>query len=357
MSGIGSILCTRLAWALLLCAALLPGCGRKGAPVPPRAVVPGAASEVVAETQPDGIVLSWTRPWRNSDGSALGEILEFRVWRAVAAPVAGTATPAWGTAPLAVIAAGQPENAVVQGGRYSYWDGAGLESGMRYRYRIQAIGRGGDPGLPSPEATVEFLPPPPPPADVAGRMNHGVVELTWRSPELPAGRKLFGYNVYRRIDPGRYGRHPVNGEPLTAPRFRDVGLSSDATYGYVVRSVDSAQLPWKESPNSIEVLVRLEDVVPPAPPQGLVAVPGLEAISLTWAANAEPDVLGYLVYRREVEATGQVRLTEAPVPGTTYTDRTVKPGASYAYAVTAVDRSVRRNESAPSAEAEATLLK
>jgi hypothetical protein len=50
-----------------------------------------------------------------------------------------------------------------------------------------------------------------------------------------------------------------------------------------------------------------------------------------------------------------MRLTDIPIQTTTFTDRTARPGINYLYTVTAVDRSPRRNESAPSAEASATL--
>jgi hypothetical protein len=50
-----------------------------------------------------------------------------------------------------------------------------------------------------------------------------------------------------------------------------------------------------------------------------------------------------------------VRLTETPLTPTTFTDRSARPGSTYVYSVTAVDRSVRRNESAPSVEVEVTL--
>lgn len=346
----------RLVLALLVCAALLPGCGRKGPPLAPRAVVPSAVTELGAETQPEGIVLSWTRPWRNSDGSGLGELAEFRIWRTAASPSA-TAAPAWGAAPLATVAADRPANAVVQGGRYSYWDEAGLETGMRYRYRIQAIGRGGVPGLVSPETTVDFLPPPPPPTGVTARVDRGAILLAWQPPPLAAGRRLDGYNVYRRAGSGPYGRQPVNGQPLTAPEFRDAGLAAETTYTYSIRSVDAGQQPWKEGPRSAEVSATIEDLVPPAPPRGVVAVPGEGSVGLTWAANVEPDILGYLVYRREAESSTPVRLTESPILATTYTDRTPKPGVAYLYTVTAVDRSARRNESAPSAEVPAATPK
>ena len=76
---------------------------------------------------------------------------------------------------------------------------------------------------------------------------------------------------------------------------------------------------------------------------------------MSWNANSEPDLLGYLVYRREPPAVSASRLTESPVPGTTFTDRAARPGATYVYSVTAVDRSPRRNESAMSAEVSVTV--
>jgi fibronectin type 3 domain-containing protein len=103
------------------------------------------------------------------------------------------------------------------------------------------------------------------------------------------------------------------------------------------------------------VSVTPQDSIAPAPPAGLVAVPGERDVALTWRANREPDLLGYLVYRRELPQVVSVRLTDQTIPGTTFTDRTARRGATYVYTVTAVDRSARRNESAPSAEVEVSL--
>ena len=98
-----------------------------------------------------------------------------------------------------------------------------------------------------------------------------------------------------------------------------------------------------------------QDFIAPAPPRGLKAIPDRGVVALTWDANTEPDLLGYLLYRRELPQVVAVRLTEIPVRGTTFTDRTPKPAAAYVYTVTAVDRSSHQNESAPSAEVEVAL--
>jgi fibronectin type 3 domain-containing protein len=78
-------------------------------------------------------------------------------------------------------------------------------------------------------------------------------------------------------------------------------------------------------------------------------------VSLNWDASTEPDLLGYLVYRLEPPALTPVRLAESPLQATTFVDRAVRAGATYVYTVTAVDRSPRRNESAPSADLQVTL--
>jgi fibronectin type 3 domain-containing protein len=43
-----------------------------------------------------------------------------------------------------------------------------------------------------------------------------------------------------------------------------------------------------------------------------------------------------------------MRIATALPPGTVYTDRDVRPGAAYRYAVTAIDRARKPNESARS---------
>jgi hypothetical protein len=161
--------------------------------------------------------------------------------------------------------------------------------------------------------------------------------------------------VYRADRPGGYGDNPINESPIEETRFRDSGVVNDSTYHYVVRSAAGERAPWRESQDSNEIEATPTDFTPPAPPRGLAAVPGRGGIALSWDPNTEPDLLGYLVYRRELPTLTSSRLTQAPIPTTTYLDRTARPGKSYAYTVTAVDRSRNRNESAPSAEATGSL--
>ncbi len=332
---------------------LLAACGRRGAPLPPRATAPAAPSDVRAEARGDAILVSWVRPTRNQDGSALRDLQEFRILRASGPSEAGALGP---LVPLAVVRAENPANAAVQDSTYVYRDtggAAGLQVGTRYRYRVEAANARGAVGTSSGEAIIEFTPTPPEPSGLSATPGDGVVDLSWRAPT--EATSVTGYNIYRATIPGPFGPQPINARPVTDTQFRDAGVRNDTRYAYVVRSVSTARPPWRESADSNEAQVTPQDFIPPAPPRGLTAVPSQGTIALTWIPNTEPDLLGYFVYRRALPAVKAERITDVPVPGTTFTDRNVRTGVSYLYSITAVDRSAHQNESAPSAEIEAAL--
>jgi fibronectin type 3 domain-containing protein len=86
------------------------------------------------------------------------------------------------------------------------------------------------------------------------------------------------------------------------------------------------------------------DTTPPSPPNGLVAVPSADAVRLAWNASPEPDVATYAIYR--AAGSGEfMRIATTTAPGTVYTDRDVRAGTTYRYAVTALDSARRANES------------
>jgi hypothetical protein len=344
--------------SLLLVAGLL-SCGRRGSPVPPRPAAPAAVRDLRAEPFENAILLTWNRPAGNEDGSPLTDLLEFRLFRAVgpAAPREARGRPAFSL--LATVRADRPDNAVVEGDRYAFRDdggGAGLTPGLRYGYRVQGVNRRGVVGTPSAEISTEYSLAPPAPIGLTAVAGSGVVNLRWQPPVPPAGAPaLRGYNIYRALQPGAYAPQPINGGPIVETQFRDAAVENDVTYYYVVRSVGGDRPPWRESGDSSEVSATPIDLVPPAPPRGLTAIPGPGVVSLSWNASAEPDLLGYLVYRREPPTLTPARLTETPIQSTTFPDRTVRAGTRYVYTVTAVDGSPRRNESAPSSSASVTI--
>jgi fibronectin type 3 domain-containing protein len=89
---------------------------------------------------------------------------------------------------------------------------------------------------------------------------------------------------------------------------------------------------------------------------GLATVPLKEGVELNWRKNREPDLLGYYVYRKKVGEEKYKRLNEAPLTKETYLDKEVELEQEYDYVVTAVDNSVRRNESPFSEEVRVKYL-
>jgi hypothetical protein len=318
-------------------------------------VIPAAVGGLRTEPQEAGILVTWTRPTRNQDGSPLTDLLEFRLSRSPGPEPEGRGN---GFALLAAVRADAPDNAVLRDTRYAFLDdggGRGLRPGVRYTYRVQAVNRRGVLGSPA-EAAVAFGQTPPPPARLSATAGDGVVELAWDAPAADARRPLVrGYNVYRGEEPGQRGRRPLNADPITEPRYRDTGVRNERTYYYAVRSVGGEQPPLQESPDSTEASAAPTDRTPPAAPRGLVGAPRPDGVALSWGPADEPDLLGYLVYRRVLPGLTSQQVTPAPISGTTFVDAEAQGPGRIAYTVTAVDRSPRRNESVPSDEVVVTL--
>src|SRR3989304_5510601 len=94
------------------------GCGRKGSPVVPVLVEPSPPVDLQAQVQRRVVILTWTRPATNVDGSALKmkSLDAFRISRRQQEQEASA---------LSVIATdnmNQPANAVVSGNRYAFTD-------------------------------------------------------------------------------------------------------------------------------------------------------------------------------------------------------------------------------------------
>jgi hypothetical protein len=141
----------------------------------------------------------------------------------------------------------------------------------------------------------------------------------------------------------------------------------DETYRYTAQRIRMVSLEGHtlevRGVASAPVTMTLRDIFPPHVPSGLEAVPGVvtasdRSIDLSWTANEDVDVVGYIVYRQDVTSAGvaagtATRLNATPVAGPAYRDQTAVAGRRYAYRVSAVDAA--GNESVRSAEVQETL--
>lgn len=322
---------------------VLSGCGKSGPPVVPILAEPSPPTDLTALVRNRTVVLAWTRPTTNIDGTALKYLATFHISRAQTAPQTSDYSV------IATVKAEKPDNAVVSHNRYAFTD-KDVVVGARYAYTVEAVSRRGIVGPSSPEATalvtveIEAL------SGLRAEAGERSVRLSWDAPTIRADASPLGiaprYNIYRGTSPGQYDPAPVNREPVRDTQFQDTNLVNDQTYYYRVTAVESQEPPWQEGLPSTEVSVAPVDLTPPAPPRAVRAVvgPGL-AVSLSWELNRESDLAGYLVYRTDATGRPPQRLAETPLKSPTFTDRSVRSRGRYLYTVTAVDASSRHNES------------
>jgi len=177
------------------------------------------------------------------------------------------------------------------------------------------------------------------------------VDLSWEPVEGASG-----YNVYRRGEDESFSSRPLSREPLLETQFTDLSVENEKKYIYSIRTVKRVVNTDVEGKDSQEVAVTPTDMIPPGSPMGLAAIPLKNGMELNWRRNQEADLLGYHVYRRRLGEREFRRLTENPLIKETYLDTQVELGQDYEYAVTAVDNSVRKNESPRSEEVRVKYL-
>jgi hypothetical protein len=213
-------------------------------------------------------------------------------------------------------------------------------------YTVRGVTKGGRPGPPAGRVELPLVAPPPvPPAPAAVETESSIV-LTW-IPPVTLGP--IGFNVYKAG-----GSDPINASLLTEPRYERAGVEFGTEECFVLRSVEKVAAVDLESASSESTCITPRDKFPPAAPKGLAIVAGAGSINLSWDANKEPDLAGYLVLRGEVPGDTLQPLTPAAISGTSFEDKTVTPGVRYVYAVVAIDKASPPNRSAQSPRVEET---
>jgi fibronectin type 3 domain-containing protein len=351
----------------------LAACGKRGPPVAPEQRLPSPVQDLAATPSADGVRLAWSLPRIRMDRSQLKELKRVEVYRrleegaATEAPrpavlsfggLFGGPTALPGFDRIAEVAIEKPEApGEVKGGQAAYTDSRGLAFGKRYTYVVVAVDEQGRPSPPSNRVTLTLNAPPTRPEGLTAQAGDGQVLLTWTPPATledgsPAPTDLL-YEVLRTTAADAAPGRPLNPEPVAATRYVDLAAQNDTTYYYSVR----ARVGEGGSVGRVSAVASAtpEDTTAPAAPRGLVAAAAGTTVRLVWEAVGDTDLAGYLVYRSRTAGRGFEKLTPSPQPATTYVDSAVQPGQTYYYAVTAIDRSRRANESVPSGEASVRL--
>jgi hypothetical protein len=395
----------------VLCSAAQLSCGRKGPPLPPLLKLPAAALGMTAKRLGQNVIIQFTIPTANTDGSRPAELDRVEVYAhtgplptpadylkygtlignvAVKAPVGGgagadnqlpgldqgsvasvseTITPAQleiGKVPVARSTLNTAATALTRRDLETEGTVNAPVPIMRY-YVAVGTSRRNRRGAFTPPLAVPLIDPFAVPTALQAEYAESAITLKWEP--APRLEDVFapapGYNVYEAVDPAAVTsvegppvagapalnstplrlQPPVNPAPVPLSTFKDQRMEFGKRRCYIVRSVRVMGAVSVESGASEPVCLNLTDTFPPAAPKSLSSVATEGAINLIWEPNVEKDLEGYVVLRGEAPGETLTPLTPMPIKETTYRDATVKPGATYVYAVVAVDNAPKPNTS------------
>jgi hypothetical protein len=320
-------------WLPALAVLAAAGCGYEGEPLPPLANIPSAVTDLSAIQRGDHIVATFIVPTLTTEGRMLRQppALDLRVGPGN--------TPfdfnAWLTA-----ATMEPE-APVENGVATYQIPTSPWVGKEVMVGVRVTGENGKSSAWSNVVTVPVVNPLQTPSEIHAESTAQGVQLSWKG----AGQD---FRVFRRI-----GNQPFTAvADVPMPPWTDTTTVFGMTYTYHVQTIEKLTSNHEaESDFSMNVSVTPVDVFPPAVPAGLQATVAGTAVELSWQGDTDGDLAGYRVYRASPGSEFHQIGETSGLPS--YSDRTVMPGQTYRYAVTAFDRS--GNESAHSAPADAAV--
>jgi len=329
---------------------LTSACAKKGLPVPWESIVPMRIVDLQALSREGRLLLEWKTPKENTNKTPLADLVSFQILRSEGVLV-GEECKGCGGKPKVVHEMKLAKGDFIPSKRMALFF-EDQEPRRVYVYQVVSINKRGYPSSPSNPVTVYWDHPPASPTMVRAERGDKKVDLSWEPVEGATG-----YNVYRRLEgEEEFPVNPLNREPLKAAQYTDLSVHNDIKYLYSVRAVRRVVKTDIEGKGSPGLAVTPIKLTPPSAPVELVAIPIKEGMELHWRRNLEPDILGYNVYRRKAGEKEFQKLNESPLPKDTNLDTGVVLQQEYEYAVTAVDNSPRRNESARSEEVRVKYL-
>lgn len=325
--GARPILVTSLMAALPL---FLMGCASEGPLHPPSLHLPAAVRGLSAHRVGNAVDLEWTNPVRTTDGISLTAKrgpFQAELCRAESFPAA-TCTP------FRRIPA-EPGTPVSVHDMLPADLAQGAPRTLTYRIRlINGVGKGA--GWTS-VLTVAGTAPAPVAGLQASPVASGVL-VRWH-----AGEDGVMLRVSRGANSNKSTLLSAQQTPQTSSAGTlDTGGHVGGEQRYTVfrrRTVTLGSETFTMDSDSATITVSADAKAPlPLPPTNLEALAntlGTPEVDLVWQPPTDESVTGYRVYRQE---SGTVTLlTETPLRGFTYADKSAQPGHTYAYIVAAVN--------------------
>jgi len=220
---------------LVAALALTAGCGKKGALVPPEALVPAAVSNLAAAQKGGRIQVSWSAPGRQEGGAPLQDLAGFLLFRRPVLPPGEDCEECPSAyRELARIDIDYPIGARRAGNLWIY-DDYDLRKGSVYQYKMRSFTADGAQSGDSNRARRSAVTPPPPPVLEALSSADGVVLAFVALP--PEEGSMIGYNIYRGKKGSELPLSPLNAAPVTGNTYQDREPLVGVPYSYAVTAV------------------------------------------------------------------------------------------------------------------------
>ena len=347
-------ICLSVAWLLLAAA-----CAKIAEPLPPLVQIPKPAADLKASQLADSVVLTFSEPEFNTDGSPATTFERVQVLRLDDSANKGDRTRPVSEklfrerADIILTLESRDFSAYLQNGHFMVRDtGAASKTAgplpPSYRYAVFFINRKNQAAGLSNQVRIMPVSLPDHPSGFSAKVTEDAIRLEWEEPtENTDGTKparIAGYNIYRSAQKGKMPEAPINPGPVKSPAYEDRNFQFDKTYYYAVSTVGSLKDPYAESLQSEIHAVAARDIFPPAPPENFNAALEGDDIILLWAPSPSDDVAGYRLFRRDTGTSVRQPLQNALITALSFRDENVQPGKNYEYTLYAVDK--HGNESA-----------
>ena len=370
--------------AALAAGLALTGCGTPAAPQPPSLKLPLPVADLAASRTGNQVTLTWTMPKKSTDKLLLKGSVAAYVCRSTCGVAGGNCTTTGGNC-----AAAGGELLFVPGAVGSFTETLPVElstgAPRPLSYFVELRNRNGRSAGLSNAAVVLAGEAPAPVAGLSAEISKSGVVLRW-APLETAAQETSAIRLHRKLltpppaktHQGQQGLLTPQPEPVEqnllvdscvpeaekgSCRALDNSIHLGQVYEYRAQRVLRVTVEGKtlELAGELSAPVRVEvrDIFPPTVPTGLAAVATTgdngvgNAIDLSWQPVTDPDLAGYVVYRREGDGGWQRISPAGPLVPPAFHDAQVQPGHSYHYAVSSIDQG--GNESARSAETEESV--
>ena len=204
-------------------------------------------------------------------------------------------------------------------------------------YTVGAVDTAGNVAFaPAVVAIIADVLPPKAPAELtAGTDTNGVVRLAW---PLAKDDDIVAYNVYRSYERDNEFYRQLTPIGMAGRTYRDTlpaPILNDVVY-YKIEAIDRT---GNHSALSQALEVNVPDHLPPVAPVVRAVVVDAKGVTFDIVPSSSPDAVEHRLYRREGDGTWTWlrRITGRATTALSLRDTTGRPGATYRYALTAVD--------------------